>query len=210
MEIYHTINKRIAGRAEYMKYNKTIKLKNGLEVILRNGTIDDAEQVLDIFNKTHEETEFLLTYPEENPFTVEDEVKFLDEAEKSDKEVEILACIAKDERNDGSDEKEYIVIGSAGFNPVGKMMKLKHRADFGISVLKDYWGLGIGTELIKGCIECAKEAGFDLMELQTVAENNVAINLYKKMGFVEFGRNPYGFKKKDGSYQELVSMLCEL
>ena len=193
-----------------MKYLKTAILKNGQEIVLRNGTIEDAEKVLDIFNRTHEETEFLLTYPEENPFTVEDEVKFLDETEKSDKEVEILACIAKDDGNDESDEKKYIVIGSAGFNPVGKMMKLKHRADFGISVLKDYWGMGIGTELIKGCIECAKEAGFDLMELQAVAENDVAINLYKKMGFVEFGRNPYGFKKKDGGYQELVLMVLKL
>ena len=188
-----------------MEYSKTITLKDGQEVILRNAVIEDAKAVLDIFNKTHEETEFLLTYPEENPFTIEDEVKFLDETEKSKNEIEILACIAKDEK-----DEDYIVVGSAGFYPVGKMMKLKHRANFGISVLKNYWGLGLGKELTKAAIECAKEAGYESLELDVVAENEAAINLYKKFGFIEFGRNPYGFKTRDGKYQELVLMLLKL
>ncbi len=181
-----------------MKYYKTVTLKDGMEVVLRNATINDVKQMLGVFNKTHEETEFLLTYPEETPFTVEDEKKHLDELDKSERAIEIVACY------------EGKIVGSAGFSEVGKYIKLKHRADFGISVLKDYWGKGIGTELIKGCIDCAKEAGFDLIELEAVAENETAIDLYKKHGFVQYGRNPYGFKTKDGKYQELALMLLKL
>ncbi len=181
-----------------MKYYKIVTLKNGMEVVLRNATIEDAKEMLGIFNKTHEETDFLLTYPEETPFTVEEEEKYLDGLDKSERAIEIVTCIGGK------------IVGSAGFSEVGKYIKLKHRADFGISVLKDYWGLGIGTELIKACIESAKTAGFDVMELQAAKENKDAINLYKKFGFVEYGSYPKGFKKRDGRYQELTFMYLDL
>ena len=53
-----------------MKYNKMISLKDGRECCLRNGTENDAQEVLDVFNLTHAETDYLLTYPDENSFTV--------------------------------------------------------------------------------------------------------------------------------------------
>lgn len=60
-----------------MKYNKITLLKDGRECCLRNGTENDAQEVLDVFNLTHAETDYLLTYPDENSFTVEQEGAFL-------------------------------------------------------------------------------------------------------------------------------------
>lgn len=48
------------------------------------------------------------------------------------------------------------------------------------------------------------------MELEVVAENRRAIELYKKAGFVEFGRNPKGFKSRLSGYQEVIYMRLEL
>ena len=48
------------------------------------------------------------------------------------------------------------------------------------------------------------------MELSVVAENSRAIDMYEKAGFVEFGRNPRGFKSRMSGYQELVYMRLEL
>lgn len=48
-----------------LKYNKIILLKDGRECCLRNGTENDAQEVLDVFNLTHAETDYLLTYPDE-------------------------------------------------------------------------------------------------------------------------------------------------
>ena len=48
------------------------------------------------------------------------------------------------------------------------------------------------------------------MELNVVAENKRAIDMYEKAGFVEFGRNPRGFKSRLSGYQELVYMRLEL
>ena len=63
---------------------------------------------------------------------------------------------------------------------------------------------------MEACIECAKDAGYTQLELNVVAENERAVALYKKMGFVEYGRNPRGFNSRVSGYQEVVYMLLEL
>lgn len=181
-----------------MKYEKQVLLKNGTRCILRNGTEADGKAALEVFNKTHEETENLLTYPQENSFTEEQEGAFLKEKTESEREIEIVAVV------DGK------IVGTGGIEAVGEKIKLRHRAEFGVGVEKEYWGLGIGKALTVACIECAKAAGFSQLELEVVAENERALELYKSVGFVEFGRNKRGFRKINGEFQELAYMLLEL
>ena len=181
-----------------MKYNKIITLKNGKEALLRNGEFADGEAVFVNFNETHAETDYLLSYPDENSFDAEQEAKFLKEKTESPNEIEIVALV------DG------VVAGTAGIEAVGAKHKLKHRAELGIAILKEYWGLGLGKALMEACIECAKEAGYTQLELNAVAENERAVALYKKMGFVEYGRNPRGFNSRVSGYQEVVYMRLEL
>ena len=116
----------------------------------------------------------------------------------SEAEVEILA------------EVEGIVAGLAGIEAVGSRDKIRHRADFGISIDRKYWNLGIGTALLNACMDCAREAEYEQLELSVVAENETAINMYRKAGFEEYGRNPRGFKSRLSGYQELVYMRKEL
>ena len=181
-----------------MKYNKIITLKNGKEVLLRNGEFADGEAVFVNFNETHAETDYLLSYPDENSFNAQQEAEFLKNKTESPNEIEIVALV------DG------VVAGTAGIEAVGAKYKLKHRAELGIAILKEYWGLGLGKALMEACIECAKEAGYTQLELNVVAENERAVALYKKMGFVEYGRNPRGFNSRVSGYQEVVYMLLEL
>ena len=102
------------------------------------------------------------------------------------------------------------VTRTTGIEAVGTKDKVRHRAEFGISVLKEYWGLGIGRALLEACIKCAKEAGYAQLELTVVAENARAIALYQKAGFVEYGRNPRGFHSRISGFQEVVYMLLKL
>ena len=181
-----------------MEYNKTIQLKDGRTCILRNGTAEDGQAVYDVFNLTHGQTDLLLSYPDENSFTAEQEAEFLQAKTESENEIEIIAEI------DGK------VVGTAGIECANPKYKMSHRAEFGIAVDQNYWGLGIGRELTKACIECAQKAGYEQLELTVVAENMAAISIYKKAGFVEFGRNPRGFKSRITGYQEIVYMRKEL
>ena len=181
-----------------MKYSQKIILKNGKEALLRNGDEADGQAVYTVFKLVHAETDYLLSYPDENSFDPEQEAEFLKSRTESPDGIEIIALV------DGE------TVGTAGIGAVGSKYKVKHRAEFGVSVLKKYWGLGIGRALAKACIKCAKEAGYKQLELEAVADNDRAIGLYKSLGFKEFGRNPRGFNSRLSGFQEIVYMLLEL
>ena len=181
-----------------MNYSQQIILKNGSIAVLRNGVEADGSAVFDNFSQTHAETDYLLSYPDENSFDAEQEGQFMAQKTASDNEIEIVAFV------DGK------VAGTAGIDAVNTKYKVRHRAEFGISLLKKYWGLGIGRALTEACIKCAKEAGYAQLELTVVAENKRAIALYESVGFVEYGRNPRGFLSRISGFQELVYMLLEL
>ncbi len=181
-----------------MRYSQKIILKNGKEVWLKNGEASDGSAVYENFNATHAETDYLLSYPDENSYDPEQEAQFLEEKTKSTNEIEIIALV------DGK------VVGTAGIEAIGTKHKVKHRAEFGISILREYWGMGIGKALLTACIQCAKDAGYLQLELNVVAENERAVALYRSMGFEEFGRNPIGFNSRTNGFQELIYMLLRL
>lgn len=181
-----------------MKYHNEVNLRDGKVCVLRNGTWEDGRDVYENFNLTHGQTDYLLSYPDENSFTAEQEGQFLNEKSESDDEIEILAVV------DG------VVAGTAGIERVGTKYKVRHRAEFGISIDRKYWGLGIGRALTNACIECARNAGYTQLELDVVSDNHSAVELYKSVGFKEYGRNPKGFKSRASGWQELVLMRLEL
>ena len=181
-----------------MKYSGKIIARNGKEVYIRNGLASDGSAVLDNFNLTHAETDYLLSYPDENRFDSEQEGRFLERKTESPNEIELIAFA------DGK------AVGCAGIDVVGTKYKVAHRAEFGVSVLKEYWGLGIGRALTEVCIQCARDAGYVHLELNVVAGNARAVSMYKKFGFVEYGRNPKGFRSRTAGFQEIVYMRLEL
>ena len=181
-----------------MKYNRTVPLKDGRTCVLRNGTAADGQALLDVFILTHAQTDYLTSYPDEISHTAEQEAEFLWQKTESADEIEILA------------EVNGMVVGSAGVHCIARREKLRHRAGFGVSVDRAYWGLGIGRALTESCIECAKAAGYAQLELEAVADNEKALALYKSVGFTEYGRNPKGFRSRVSGWQPLVLMRLEL
>ena len=126
-----------------MHYHKIIMMKDGRPCVLRNGTEQDGQALLDNFILTHGETDFLSSYPEDIRITAEQEAQFLKTKAESADEIELLALV------DG------IVVGTAGIDHINEKRKEKHRAEFGISIAREYWGLGIGRALMRACVECA-------------------------------------------------------
>lgn len=181
-----------------MQYDQRIILKDGRTCVLRNGTAQDGQAALDVFILAHTQTDYLLTYPNEITFTADEEAEYLQKKADSENEIEILA------------EVDGRIVGTAGIEQISPKVKLRHRCDFGISINKEYWGLGIGRALTDACIECARKAGYEQIELEVVADNDRAVMLYEKAGFIEFGRNPRDFKSRLTGYQEVVYMRMEL
>ena len=181
-----------------MEYRETITAKDGRTCLIRHGTAADGEGVLRNFVLNHAQTDFLTTYPDEIPFTVEQEARYLQGKADSPDEAELVA------------EVEGSSVGQAGSRVLGRADKVKHRATFGISIDRDFWHLGIGRALTKACIQLAKQAGYLQLELEAVADNEKALALYESEGFVEYGRNPKGFISRLTGWQTLVYMRREL
>lgn len=181
-----------------MIYEQKITLKNGKPAILRNGTAADGEEALAVFLRTHAETDYLFSYPDENHMTAADEETYLKEKAESAQEIEILAVV------DGH------IVGTAGIEAVGTAYKVCHRASFGIAITRAYEGLGLGRAMTEACIACARQAGYTQLELQVVADNERAMALYRKCGFIEYGRDPRGFRSRQTGYQALAYMRLEL
>ena len=181
-----------------MQYYNTIRLKDGRTCVLRNGTAADAEAVLENFLLTHGETDFLTSIPAEITMTPAQEAEYLRGRTERPDEIEIIA------------ELDGRVVGTAGIDRIGRYQKVRHRCGFGVSVARAWWGLGIGRALTEACIACARAAGYLQMELEVVAENRAARALYESVGFVEYGRNPRGFRSDRSGWQENILMRLEL
>ena len=72
-------------------------------------------------------------------------------------------------------------------------------------------GQGIGELLVRDCLKRAKEYGFGVLQFNAVVESNMrARRLYEKLGFVQLGVIPNGFRMKDGSLENICPYYHEL
>ena len=66
-------------------------------------------------------------------------------------------------------------------------------------------GQHIGEALVRHCMEQAKKLGFGILQFNAVVKTNLpALRLYKKLGFVQLGVIPGGFRMKDGTYEDII------
>lgn len=182
-----------------MKYTeKVIKLKNGADCILKSPNADNAEEILSHLKRTSAETNYMARYAEEITMTVEQERAFLDALLVNERDIMISAVI------NGN------IVANAGICCVAPFIKYQHRAEIGISIQKSFWGLGLGSVILQEIVVYAKQAGYEQLELEVVADNNRAITLYEKFGFMVYGSREKSFKYKDATYGTEYLMLLRL
>jgi len=82
----------------------------------------------------------------------------------------------------------------------------RHAGDLGIMVRDDYAGQGIGDALLSGMTDLAENwLGLSRIELDVFCDNQVAIHLYKKHGFVIEGTQ-CAWALRDGTYADAYLM----
>ncbi len=181
-----------------MKYYEKIILKNGKECILRNASASDAKSIKEHRIVVAGETDYMLRYPDELTMTEEEEAKTLEKKENSANEMMLIA------------EMDGQLVANAGIYPIGRFDRIKHKADFGVSVKKAYWGMGLGTIMLERMIESARNAGYEKMNLEVIEGNENAIKMYEKFGFQLYGKEEKGFRYRDGSYASIYHMHLDL
>ena len=177
---------------------KTVKLKNGDTAVFRSPCAQDAPEMLDFLKKSTEETHFVMRYPEECNETVEQEEAFLLSLNDSSSSLMIVCTI------NGK------IAGNCQLKFMNRRIKTRHRCNVAIGILKQYWGLGIGTLMFQEMIAFAKAQGARQMELEYIEGNERGHALYTKMGFSVFGERPNAYQLKDGTLLKEILMVSNL
>ena len=80
-----------------------------------------------------------------------------------------------------------------------------HICNASYAVSRKWRGLHIGEMLVRHSLTRGKECGFRILQFNAVVRTNEsALALYKKLGFVQLGIIPGGFRKKDGSFEDII------
>jgi L-amino acid N-acyltransferase YncA len=86
-----------------------------------------------------------------------------------------------------------------------------HISNASYAVASESRGKHIGEMLVKDCLEQAKKHGFGVLQFNAVVESNThARHLYERLGFVQLGTIPKGFRMKDGHYENICPYYHEL
>ena len=86
-----------------------------------------------------------------------------------------------------------------------------HICNASYAVRRDQRGRHLGEALVKDCLVQAKKLGYRVLQFNAVVENNIhARHLYERLGFVQLGTIPGGFRMKDGHYENICPYYREL
>lgn len=98
------------------------------------------------------------------------------------------------------------IVASAGLHVGHPGLRRAHVRELGIGILREWQGRGVGQQLIARLLDWADNwAGVLRVELTVHADNDRAIALYRKMGFVEEGRHR-AYALKNGRYVDAFFM----
>ena len=142
--------------------------------IIREAVSDDAEKMILYLNQVGGESDNLLHGENEFKVPIEGVKRKLAMSKESENSIVLIAL-----------ENDRIIARAEleGYYAA----RIRHRAKFSISVKKEYWNQGIGTEMLKRIVEQAKKMKIRIIELEVITDNYGAIALYHKMGFIDIG-----------------------
>lgn len=160
------------------KVNKHKKLSDEIELTLRECEIKDLDQLEGLLETIGKETNFTLQRPGIK-LNKELAQKAWERSLNSKNEI-YLGAFVKDK-----------LIGQIHMRVLEPDHPwVSHIARFGMFIIKDYWGKGIGKNLVLEMIEFAKSIDVKRIEATVRSKNKRAIELYERLGFeVEGVRN---------------------
>jgi RimJ/RimL family protein N-acetyltransferase len=172
-------------------------LRDGRRLEIRKAGLDDASDIIAYVAAISGESDFLTFGPGEFAMTLAQETEYLKGIAASDNQLYLLGLV------------EGEIVASLTF-VAGKRPRTRHAGEFGISVRKAFWGLGVGGAMMDALVEWARASGFvRKISLKVRTDNERALALYKAKGFVTEGTLRAEFKIGD-RYYDLFSMCLML
>ncbi len=168
-------------------------LADGRTLAISEPRKEDARRIHVYVERVAGETDFLSFGPGDSGKTVSDLEKGIDDMAKAPNEIALMAGI-------GGEIAGYLTFKS------DKKPRLRHQGEFGVTVARDFWGLGIGKKLIQCLIQWARAcASIRKINLIARSDNVRAIEMYKKRGFALEGTITRDLRVAD-TYHDSVLM----
>lgn len=176
-----------------MKIDQQKFIVNGKTYMIRSAVHEDANDLSEIRLQIDGETENLDREKGEAFIDVQGFEQLIQTYTESKKNLFLVAVI---------DDK---IVGFSRCE--GNLLKrFAHKVEFGVCVLKDYWGYGIGKNLLKESITWADANEVKKITLNVLETNEKAIQLYEKFGFKKEGLLENDKVLSDGKYYNTVVM----
>lgn len=156
-----------------------------MEIMVRKYTEDDLPEMIRIWNEVVEEG---IAFPQEELLDADTGAAFFAS--------QTYAGVAQNTES-GKLRGLYILHP----NNVGRC---GHICNASYAVESSSRGLHIGEKLVLDCLAQAKAHGFGVLQFNAVVATNIhARHLYERLGFVQLGVIPKGFRMKDGHYEDI-------
>lgn len=175
---------------------RQVTLRDGRVVLIREGVPDDSPALLSYMRGC---------LPDISPFVGMDVDEFT-HTEESERE-----WLAQQQATDGAlvlfalDGERIVGITNCSCNTTRK--RVAHIGHIGMSADKSYWGSGLGSAMLGAMVQWAeRHPVLELLDLDVFADNERALKLYRKLGFIEIGKVPNRARFSDGSRKDGIMM----
>ncbi len=158
----------------------------GCEVncLVRKYRMEDLEEMRRIWNAVVESAD---AFPQEEVLSMESAEKFFESQSFT-----------------GVAESDGRIVGLYILHP-NNIGRCGHLANASYAVDADVRGCRVGEALVRHSLREGRQLGFRVLQFNAVVKSNVpALALYRKLGFSELGSVPGGFRRKDGSFEDIV------
>lgn len=176
---------------------RTIRLKDGRNCVVNAVVEDDAAELLEFLPQTHCESDFLGYLQGEFNMTLEQEKESI----RSQTSVPNAILLAARYNN-----RIVATFGAMG----SKLKRSAHQTEIGISIVKEFWGAGLGRALMECLIEWGQARGLRRLTLRVFDDNERGIKLYRSLGFIDEGLLVGDAIRADGRYSDTILMAKSL
>lgn len=163
-----------------------------MNIVIRRYKENDLDDMIKIWNEVVDEG---VAFPQEETLSYTDGKTFFAN--------QTYCAVAEDIENNS-------ILGLYILHP-NNVGRCGHICNASYAVSSHARGMHIGEKLVKDCMEQGKNSGFGVLQFNAVVESNVhARHLYERLGFVQLGTIPDGFRMKDGHYENICPYYHEL
>jgi RimJ/RimL family protein N-acetyltransferase len=172
------------------------RIKDGRSLHIAHVERTDAAEMVAYVNRVCGESDYLTSGPSEFEITVADEEKFIDGLDGGRFNFMLKGVV-------NGEIVSLCQIASRRNRP-----RIRHLGEFGITVARSHWGLGVGRAMCLAMLDVARQVGVTKVDLRVREDNVNAIRLYESLGFRREGMAARALQIGDRYFSDLLMGKC--